>query len=298
MSWINDDDNFPQLDLVTNYHRCRMTTSKAPHRLAAFLPTTALCILAIPILRCSEPTANQAGDGGAAELGGDDGETGTSAYISLKSPIPLVVVGDDGEWITNRGTVFVSVRESFPYEILGQYIDADGERWSWIAESTEVGFDTVRNFPQLSPHYFTTAGERRPRRGIRYMDGTCDERCTLRFYYTEESFDGRDGEVRIWEEDRGDLRMWDEAPELWSYAELDYTFAERSEKTFMQSFDDATGLGIVSIGMVTLNLSGDDLRVTVEPHQQQMADFYHPAITPPRLDVSEFPEETDAGSER
>jgi hypothetical protein len=219
---------------------------------------------------------------------------GQTLSLSLRTPIPAVIESD-GRRVEGTGTLFFSIHGGRGASSPALFVDDESTVWYWATEEPNPSFETSRNFPWRGRFAFgIEESSRRPTRPIVDRPGLCEDECSLRFYYTEQEFNGRDGQISDWERDRGDLRMWDEAPELWRYAEFEYRFSDRVEVSFVESFDDETGRGVLQLGLVTIDVSGDGMVVEMRAHPFEVFDWYHPAITPPVPDVSEFPEETDA----
>jgi len=219
---------------------------------------------------------------------------GQNLFISGKTPIPAVIESN-GQRVEGSGTLFFAIVGNRGTAGPAAFVDEESTIWNWSKEDPDFVGDTQQNFPWGGQFAFRIQeGSRRPSRPIDDLPGRCEDACTLRFYYTEQEFNGRDGQIRDWERDRGDLRMWDEAPELWRYAEFEYRFSDRVDVSYVDSFDDETGRGVLQLGLVTMDVSGEGMVVEMRAHPFDVADSNHPAVTPRIPDVSEFPEETDA----
>jgi hypothetical protein len=213
---------------------------------------------------------------------------------SLRTPVPLVLASD-GQPVEGSGTLFFAFGGVQGFQSSAKFVDESSTVWYWSKEEPEFTGDISWNFPWAGRFEFgIPESSRRAFRPIDQRGERCKDECSLRFYYTEQEFNGRDGQISDWERDRGDLRMWDEAPELWRYAEFEYRFSDRVDVSFVESFDDETGRGVLQLGLVTIDLSGDGMVVEMRAHPFDVFDWNHPAITSPVPDVSEFPEETDA----
>ena len=228
---------------------------------------------------------------------------GVVDIMSFRTPVPVVVEAG-GERVVDSGTLFVSIRgDRGVYggrRMPSAFWDSDSVPWIWATPVWIAAIDMSYSYPWTGRHELNVPETSTDTvREVVDRPVLCEEACTLRFYYTEQEFNGRDGQISDWERDHGDLLMWDEAPELWRYAELEYRFSDRVDVSYIESFDDETGRGVLQLGLVTFDVSGEDVVVEVRPHRVDVLDYRHPAIAPPRIpDVSEFPEETDAGSER
>lgn len=213
-----------------------------------------------------------------------------------------ILVELDGELLADDGTIFTAVRGD-SRRFSGQFVDHEGNNWTW---SPYVGRPSLfsANFPwgvelNLRPNPDAVA----PWWRLHRTDDVCLDTCTLRIYYTEQSFRPDGPYITEWSEVADRIRMWDEAPELWRYAEYEYRFSEREEVSFIESFDDATGRGVVQLGLLTMDISGDEPRITMRAYPLPVFDQWHPSFNPQLEDVATYPDQgidqgPDSGSER
>jgi hypothetical protein len=82
-------------------------------------------------------------------------------------------------------------------------------------------------------------------------DGACRTRCLVRVWYAP-----------IWVADtRVTELLWDESPDRWMYAEMQYSDTERNELTQLREHNLDSGRGVVDAGMLTLVVGADALRL-------------------------------------
>jgi hypothetical protein len=82
-------------------------------------------------------------------------------------------------------------------------------------------------------------------------DGVCRSRCLVRVWYAP-----------IWVADtRVTELLWDESPDRWMYAEMQYSDTERNELTQLREHNLDSGRGVVDAGMLTLVVGADALRL-------------------------------------
>ncbi len=108
---------------------------------------------------------------------------------------------------------------------------------------------------------------------------SCENGCSMRFYYSDQSFVDGSGRTAFGERitDVSDrAAFWEESPELWRSAELQFTWDEIAANTYQIRFDEETTEFENALGTLVVDVTGDRLNVTIEPVVHFMRDSSRP----------------------
>jgi hypothetical protein len=185
---------------------------------------------------------------------------------SFRSLIPLTIRGEDLSSADTQGTIFVRIQGQNAGQTTMWRAVIDGETWLRAIRARTVGeFDINYFYPWKEEHSFSMQNAPHYIHRISDENRLCQESCTFDVYYTDQLIT-----------DIGNTELlWNAAPERWRRAEFEYRWDDRITASSLQSYDEETGMGVVNIGMVTVDPSGDELRVTMEPQTLHLYDLGH-----------------------
>jgi hypothetical protein len=104
----------------------------------------------------------------------------------------------------------------------------------------------------------------------------CQEACTLRLFYTSQQLDHT----------RDRTRFWEESPELWQTAELEYSPAVLAERVALIDYDAETGYGRLTVSVVEVQVGDSGLQVSLQPREVQAYNIaFRPLDAPPPDDA-------------
>jgi hypothetical protein len=120
------------------------------------------------------------------------------------------------------------------------------------------------------------------------FSSSCEEGCSMRFYYSEERVTDASDRSAFWEEN----------PELWRSAELQFHWDDIAANTYQIRFDEETTEFENALGTLMVDVTDGQLTVTIEPVVQFMRDSSRPRypIEPDAGDDGVFGSDADAGS--
>jgi hypothetical protein len=193
--------------------------------------------------------------------------------------IPFVVDGDP----TQLQSIFVSVRGVPEYErgaAEGRsndtrfFEDRSGGQWrkSWGLDAESFLFGGYLDFPLAGtePRFFYV-----------YRHPACSERCTLQI---------RASETINWSDTSDTAVSWENRPDEWLFAEVEYNHDERMARTRLVEYNEETWDAVVDVGIIRIRLQ--DRVMTAAPDSATLSGYNRFRSIRPNPDVP------DAGIER
>ena len=74
--------------------------------------------------------------------------------------------------------------------------------------------------------------------------------------------------------------FWEESPERWRQAELEFNWDDIVRNTYLISYDERTGDLERALGTVVVDTRGGGLSVSIMPRVHRMYDYEHPRYRP------------------
>jgi hypothetical protein len=211
---------------------------------------------------------------------------------TLEEQLPVLVAFTPNS-LTERGvgTVYIQINDERGNRETGiRHVDRNGVAWQQLQEAPARWFEFPARYGWQGTHFFVPTDGEQLMPHVAHDTYLCREECKLNLYYTEQVLDGSESVEQF----------WDATPELWRRAEFNYRVEDVVSLSTIARFDDATGYGVLDLAMVTIDVSGDQLAVSLETHPLNVKDLSHPAISrmPPRNDAAEreSPSLMDAGT--